>query len=104
MRDMSPREEEYAAKGVEILAVNAFEPVSAGKAFIDGDGSDLDLHWAFADDAATEALGVKSVPTQILIDRDGYVIWASDFTTVAGGAEVVFAAIDALLESEDEGA
>ena len=94
MRDMSPREHEYAEKGVEILAVNAFEDPSAGKAFIDGDGADLDLHWAFADDAATEALGVKTVPTQILLDRDGRVLWTSSFSSLTGGADAVFAAID----------
>lgn len=98
MRDMSPREDEYAAKGVEILAVNAFEDPSAGRAFIEGDGADLDLHWAFADAAATDAFGVEQVPTQVLIDRDGRVVWTSSFSSIVGGAEAVFAAIDAALQ------
>lgn len=95
MRDMSPREEEYRAKGVEILAINAFEDPQAGREWIDASG--LHFRWAFADAAMTEALGVETVPTQIILDRDGRVAWTSGFTSLMGGADAVYAALDGVL-------
>ena len=95
MRDMSDREQEYTDKGVEILAVNAFEDRAAGEAFIAS--SDLPFHWAFADASVTEALGVKTVPTQILLDREGRIVWTSGFTSIMGGAEAVWSAVDDVL-------
>ncbi len=94
---MSTREEEYAAKGVEIIAINALEDPATGRKWIEGPGSDLDLHWAFADDAVTEALGVGAVPTQILIDGEGKIVWTSSVSSIMGGADAVFAEIDKLL-------
>ena len=95
MRDMSPREAEYADKGVEILAINAFEDPADGKAWIASSG--LEFHWAFADQTFTDAFGVESVPAQILLDREGRVIWTSSFTSVAAGADAIFEALDAAL-------
>lgn len=92
---MSPREPEYAAKGVEILAINAFEDPADGKAWIASSG--LDLHWAFADEGFTEAFGVEAVPTQIILDREGRVVWTSSFASLTGGADAIFEALDAAL-------
>ena len=92
---MSPREHEYEEKGVTIVAVNAFEDPAVGRAFMES--GELDYTWAFADAETTEALGVATVPTQVLIDRDGKVVWTSSFTSLMGGADAVFEAIDAAL-------
>ncbi len=92
---MSDREDEYREKGVEILAINAFEPPQAGKDWIASSG--LDYTWAFADDSATEAFGVKSVLTQIILDRDGNIAWTSDMSSAFGGADAVFEALDGVL-------
>ncbi len=95
MRDMSPREQEYADKGVEVLAVNAFENPAAGRAFIEG--TDLELHWAFADDTFTEAMGIEGVPSQVILDAEGRVAWTSSLGTLFGGADAVYAALDEVL-------
>lgn len=92
---MSPREEEYASKGVEILAVNAFEDPADGRAWIEQ--SDLHYRWAFADAAVTEAFGVATVPSQIILDREGRVVWASSLGSLAGGADAIFEALDDVL-------
>lgn len=99
MRDMSPREEEYKQKGVEFLAINAFEPPEKGKAFIEASG--LHYRWAFADEAATEAFGVSGVPCQMLVDREGRIVWTSSLTTIPGGADVIFEEIDKQLGLRD---
>lgn len=95
MRDMSPREEEYAAKGVQILAINALEDPAAGRAWIEK--SELDLHWVFADAAAIEAFDVSMVPTQVIIDRNGNVAWTSSLKSLTGGADAIFEALDEVL-------
>lgn len=95
MRDMSPKEEAYRARGVEILAVNTLEDPADGKAFIAG--SDLHLRWAFADETVTAALGVKAVPSQIILDREGKVVWTSSLTSLMGGSDAIFDALDAAL-------
>ena len=95
MRDMSPREAEYAARGVTILALNAFESPDVARAWIAQSG--LDLHWGFADEAITEAFGVATVPTQIIVDREGRVAWASSMTSTFGGADTLFEALDGVL-------
>jgi hypothetical protein len=95
MRDMSERHEEYSKKGVEILAINAFEDPEVGKEWIASSG--LGYRWAFADEEATTAFGVNTVPTQILLDREGKIVWASGFKSVIGGADAVYEAIDAAL-------
>jgi hypothetical protein len=95
MRDMSPRKAEYEDKGVLVLAINAFEDPAVGRAWIAS--SDLDFHWAFADESVTEALGVQTVPTQILLDPEGRVVWTSNITSVFGGADAVYEAIDGVL-------
>jgi peroxiredoxin len=95
MRDMSQREEEYKAKGVEIVAVSVFEEQSVAREWMASSG--LDYRWTFADDSVTEAFGVDAIPTQILLDREGRVVWTSSLTSVFGGADAVFAAIDEAL-------
>jgi hypothetical protein len=95
MRDMSSRENEYRQKGVEILAINAFEDPQLGRDWIAS--SDLQYRWAFADKSVTEAFGVESVPTQIILDREGNVAWTSSLTSLFGGADAVFAALDGVL-------
>jgi hypothetical protein len=95
MRDMSGREEEYKRKGVEIIAINAFEDPQLGRDWIAS--SDLHYRWAFADESVTAAFGVESVPAQIILDRDGNVAWTSSLTSLFGGADAVFAALDGAL-------
>jgi len=95
MRDMSDRKQEYAEQGVEILAVNAFEDPRVGRHWIEA--SDLSYRWAFADADAAEALGVQAVPTQIIVDRQGNVAWTSSFTSLMGGADAIYAALDEVL-------
>jgi len=95
MRDMSPREQEYHDKGVEILAINAFEDPADGKQWMATSG--LDYRWTFADESVTEALAVNTVPTQIILDREGKVVWTSNVTSVMGGADAVYEALDAAL-------
>jgi len=96
MRAMSPREAEYSKKGIEILAINCLEDPQAGKDWIAASG--LDLQWAFADEAATQAFGVRTFPTQILLDREGKVVWTSGFASAfENGADGIFNALDAAL-------
>ena len=92
---MSPREAEYAEKGVEMLAVNAFEDPAVSKAWIAA--SDLDRHWAFADESVTDAFGVDTVPTQIILDREGKVVWTSSLSSLMGGADEILARLDEVL-------
>ena len=97
MRDMSLREQEYKDKGVEILAINAFEDPQDGKDWIAGEGADLHYNWVFADDETAGALGVDAVPMQILLDREGKVAWSSSMASQFGGADAVFEALDEVL-------
>lgn len=92
MRDMSDRKNEYQNKGVEILAVNAFEDNQQAKDWIAS--TDLSYSWAFANTEQAEALGVKSVPTQIILDTDGKVLWTSSMISLFGGADEVYAQLD----------
>lgn len=92
MRDMSDRKNEYQNKGVEILAVNAFEDNQQAKDWIAS--ADLPYTWAFANDEQAETLGVKSVPTQIILDTDGNVLWTSSMISLFGGADEVYAQLD----------
>ena len=92
---MSERKDEYKSKGVEVLAINAFEDAAVGREWIASSG--LDYQWAFADKAVTEAFGVASVPTQILIDREGTVVWTSNVVSLFGGADAVWSAVDGAL-------
>lgn len=92
---MSDREAEYQQKGVEFLAVNAFEDPEAGREWIAS--SDLHYRWAFADAATLESLGVNATLSQILLDREGKVVWVSDFGSVMSGADSIFDALDAAL-------
>lgn len=89
---MSDFEEEYRAKGVEFLTINAFEPFEKGKAWAEESG--LHFTWLRAEREALEAMGVKGVPTQILLDRDGKVLWTSSFSSIAGGADAIRQALD----------
>jgi len=95
MRDMSPRKAEYEGRGVQVLAINAFEDRDVGREWIAS--SDLDFHWAFADESVTTAFGVQAVPTQILLDPEGRVVWTSNLTSMFGGADAVYEAIDGVL-------
>jgi len=95
MRDMSKFEQEYSARGVEFLCVNAFESEEKGRAWTETSG--LDYRWAYADEATLEKLGVKAVPTQIVVGRGGKITWASSLGTLGDGAEAVRAALDEAL-------
>ncbi|MFT7465346.1 MAG: hypothetical protein ACI9EF_003711 [Pseudohongiellaceae bacterium] len=95
MRDMSPREQEYRDKGVEMLTINAFEDPADGKAWIATSG--LDYRWAFADESVTQAFAVKSVPAQIILDREGQVVWTSNIVSLIVGADAIYEALDAAL-------
>jgi hypothetical protein len=83
IRGMGPLEEEYGKKGVAFLLVNCKEDEAAGRAFIAAQGKHG--RWAFADDAALDALGVHIAPTQVLVDRDGKVAWTSSFSSIQEG-------------------
>lgn len=95
MRDMSKDKDTYAAKGVEMIAVNAFEDPAVSKEWIAS--TDLKLNWAFASAAVTEAFGVGQVPSQIIIDREGKVVWTSSLSSLMGGGDAIRAELDALL-------
>lgn len=92
---MSAFEPEYRAQGVVFVAVNTFEPPEAGQSFVDS--SDLDYTWWWSAPRATEALGVHSVPAQIILDRAGKVAWTSSLGSVAEGAPAIRRALDAVL-------
>jgi len=92
---MSDREDEYHDKGVEILAVNAFEDSQQAKDWIAS--ADLPYTWAFANESQAETLGVKSVPTQIILDREGKVVWTSSMMSLFGGADEVYEELDKAL-------
>lgn len=92
---MSPREQEYREQGVEFLAINAFEDPQAGRDWIASSG--LDYRWVFAGESATEAFGVAAVPTQIILDKQGKVVWTSNVTSLFGGADAVYEALDGAL-------
>ena len=96
MRDMNEFEAEYEKKGVQILAVNAYEPPADGRTFIDGCA--LEYRWMFADENAARQLGVKAVPSQILLDREGVVVWTSSLSSVSRGAPAIREALDAALK------
>ena len=92
---MSPREQEYHDNGVEILAINAFEDPAAGKEWIASSG--LDYRWTFADESVIEALAANTVPTQIILDRECEVVWTSNVTSLFGGTDAIYEALDAAL-------
>ena len=92
---MSDFEEEYRKKGVEFLAINAFEEEAAGRAFIAEAG--LDYHWAFADSDTLRALGVEMIPAQIIVDREGRVAWVSSMTSISRGVDAIRDALDRAL-------
>jgi hypothetical protein len=84
---MNPIKTDFAAQGVEFLAVNIFEEVEAGRRFVDG--SELDFSWARTDDSTLEALGVKGVPLLIVVDGEGKVAWHSGLLTpFRGGTDL----------------
>ena len=95
MRDMSEREAEYTEQGVVIVAVNSFEDPQSGRDWIASSG--LDYRWAFADKATTDACGVNTVPTQIILDREGKVVWTSGIGSVFAGADAIYEALDDVL-------
>lgn len=92
---MSTLHAEYAGKRIRILAVNAFEPVDQARGFIEA--SSHPYEWMFAEKSATDALGIKAVPTQILIDPDGKVVWTSSLGSISQGVAGVRAALDTAL-------
>ena len=75
MRDMSEQHEELKRRGVEVYAVNIWEEKSEAQRFIRT--SDLDYHWLRGDQSVVDAFGIRVIPTQVLIDRSGTVIWTS---------------------------
>ena len=94
---MGPIEQEYGKKGVAFLLVNAFDDAAGARAVIEMVGTDRP--WAFADDAAVKALGVKMAPSQILVDKDGKVAWTSSFGSVFEGVEGFRKALDAVAKA-----
>ena len=92
---MSTFEEEYEAKGVEILAVNAMEEPQLGRDFIAE--NDLDYRWLWADQAALDSLGVNMIPAQIILDRDGKIAWVSSLTSITAGPDAIRKALDEAL-------
>lgn len=93
---MGPVEEEYEKKGVAFLLVNAFDTPEGARKFIEATGKERP--WAFADERAVEALGVKMAPCQILVDKTGRVAWTSSFGSVFEGVEGIRKALDETLK------
>ncbi|MHC4820675.1 MAG: peroxiredoxin family protein [Planctomycetota bacterium] len=96
MRGMSTFEKEYEDKGVHIVAVNVLEPEADGKAWAASSGLDYDFAWI--SEADRKALGIEMVPAQVLVDKDGKVVWTSSFTSIAGGPDAVRQALDTVLK------
>jgi len=94
---MSEFEDEYASKGVVFLAINAFEDRLRSQAFIDASG--MSFTWLFADDASLQALGIGTVPTQIIVDREGKVTWTSGIMTIPKGVQGIRDALDDALRN-----
>ena len=94
---MGPVEEEYAKKGYAFLLVNAFDEPAPARAFMEKTGKDR--HWAFADEAALKALGVKIAPCQILVDREGRVAWTSSFGSMTDGMAAIRRALDGVAKT-----
>jgi hypothetical protein len=87
MRDMNNVKSDFTDQGVEFLAVNVFEEPEDARSFIDSSG--LDYSWMRADERTIEALGIKGVPTLIILDREGVVAWRSNlFTPFRGGVDL----------------
>ena len=42
-------------------------------------------------------LGVKMIPAQIIVDRDGKVAWVSTMTSISEGADAIREALDEAL-------
>ena len=93
---MGPVEQEYEKKGVAFLLVNAFDTPEGARRVIEETGKERP--WAFADEKAVEALGVKMAPCQILVDKTGRVAWTSSFGSVFEGVEGFRKALDETLK------
>ena len=95
---MGPMEEEYEGKGVAFLLVNCQQPEADGRAYISTvEGK---RHWAFADDAAMKALGIRTAPAQVLVDREGRVAWTSSFGSLSEGVPAMRRALDGVLAAK----
>ena len=92
---MSDFEKDYAGKDVEFLAISAFEDSKRARDFIADSG--LKFTWLFASDATLAELGIRSVPSQIVIDREGKVTWVSGITTIPKGVGGIRDALDEAL-------
>ena len=87
MRVMNPIKSDFENQGVEFLAVNVWEDNEAARAFAESSG--YDYRWAQTDEASIERLGIASIPTLIVIDQNGNVVWRSGlFTAFRGGADL----------------
>lgn len=92
---MSEIEAEYEERGVVFVAVNVFEPKERGLAFVEQ--TDLDYAWWWADAKSCKAMGIQVIPTQVILNREGRVVWTSDITTLQGGVDAITAALDEAL-------
>ena len=98
IRAMGPLEEEYGKKGVAFLLVNCYEDEASGRAFMAKEGKER--HWAFADEAALEALGIHTAPTQVVVDREGRVAWTSSFGSITEGVGAFRKALDPVVAAK----
>ena len=96
MRDVSYLHDEYAAKGVEFLAIHVFTDHEGARAYI-AENPKLDYRWLFADEQALETLGVTGMPTQLILDREGRVAWRSSLGSFPSGADGIQEALDEVL-------
>jgi len=93
---MSAFEPDYEERGVVFVTVNAYEPRAQGRAFAEAN-DDLHYTWLRAEPADLEALGVKGIPSQIILDREGKVAWTSSLGSLRGGGDAIREALDELL-------
>jgi len=95
MRDMSGIAGEYRGKGVEVLAVNVWEDEGTFRAFAGSRGSEL--RWVRAEEDSLAPYGIRSLPAQAIVDRDGTVRWTSGLSSLFGTDRAVRRALDRIL-------
>ena len=72
MPELVSLQERYSGR-VAVLAVNVFESKDQARLFADKQG--YPLTYVFADDLA-HFLGVQVLPSKVLLDHQGRIIWA----------------------------
>jgi hypothetical protein len=95
MRDMSEIARDYRGKGIEVLAVNVWEDEGSFRAFIEG--SPHELRWVQTADEALVPYGIRAVPAQVIVDRDGVVRWTSGLGSLFGTERQIRRALDRLV-------